>query len=184
MEVARNLPLQKSQKAMRKAAILTLITILSCQITWAQKYGHLNLGNVVAAMPATKAADAEIKSYSDQLIAQGQERAKKLQEKYAAAVDKIQSGTISPIQQEALEKEIKDEQVALQKYETEIQQKIAEKRQVLLKPIFDQVEKAIAEVAQKRGIVMVFDTSMFNTVMFAAESADLMKDVKATLGIQ
>ncbi|MEM6378878.1 MAG: OmpH family outer membrane protein [Bacteroidota bacterium] len=169
---------------MKKAAILTLVTLISIQISWAQKYGHLNLGNVVAQMPATKAADAEIKAYSDQLIAQGQEMAKKLQADYAEAVNKIQSGTISPIEQQELEKKLNEEQASIQAFEAEVQQKIAAKREVLLKPIFDEVEKAIADVAKKKGMTMVFDTSMFNTIMFAADSADIIEDVKAVLGIK
>lgn len=169
---------------MKKAAILTLVTLMSLQMSWAQKYGHLNLGNMVAAMPATKAADATIKTFSDQLIAQGQEKAKKLQADYTDAVRKIQEGTLSPLQQQELEKKLNEDQAKLQAFEAEVQQKIATKRETLLKPIFDEVEKAIAEVAKKRGMVMVFDTSMFNTVMFAADSADIMADVKAVLGIK
>lgn len=169
---------------MRKAVFLTLATLISLQISWAQKYGHLNLGNVVAAMPATKTADAEIKTYSDQLIAQGQEKANKLQEQYAAIVNDIQSGKLSRVQQEAAEKTITEEQVKLQAFEQEIKQKIAKKRETLLKPIFDQVEKTIAGVAKKRGMIMVFDTSMFNAVMYASESVDIMAEVKAALGIK
>lgn len=169
---------------MRKAVLLTIATLISLQISWAQKYGHLNLGNVVSAMPATKAADAQIKAYSDQLIAQGQEKAKKLQDQYATIVKQIQAGTLSRIQQEAAEKTITEEQAKLQAFEVEIKGKITQKRETLLKPIFDQVEKAIAEVAKKRGMTMVFDTSMFNAVMYASESVDIMTDVKATLGIK
>lgn len=169
---------------MKKAAILTLVTLISLQISWAQKYGHLNLGNMVAAMPATKTADAQIKAYSDQLIAQGQERAKKLQNEYAAILKNMQDGKLSPVQQEQAEKKITDEQASLQAFEAEIKQKIAQKRQTLLKPIFDQVEKAIADVAKQKGMTMIFDTSMFNTVMFAAESVDIMADVKAELGLK
>lgn len=169
---------------MRKAVLLTLVTFISLQISWAQKYGHLNLGNVVAAMPATKTADAEIKTFSDQLIAEGQAKANKLQEQYAAIINDIQAGKLSRIQQEAAEKTITEEQAKLQAFEQEIKQKIAQKRQTLLKPIFDQVEKAIADVAKKRGMTMVFDTSMFNAVMYASESVDIMTEVKAALGIK
>ncbi|GAB5555583.1 MAG: hypothetical protein Sapg2KO_51740 [Saprospiraceae bacterium] len=169
---------------MRKAVLLTIAILISLQISWAQKYGHLNLGNIVSAMPATKAADAEIKAYSDQLIAQGQEKAKKLQDQYATIVNDIQAGKLSRIQQEAAEKTITEEQVKLQAFEAEIKEKITQKRETLLKPIFDQVEKAIADVAKKRGMTMVFDTSMFNAVMYASESVDIMADVKASLGIK
>lgn len=169
---------------MKKVAILTLVTLLSIQISWAQKYGHLNLGNMVAAMPATKTADAQIKTFSDQLIAQGQERAKKLQNEYAAILKDMQEGKLSPLQQEQAEEKIKSEQAKLQAFEEEIKQKIAEKRKNLLQPIFNQVEKAIADVAKQKGMTMIFDTSMFNAVMYAAESVDIMADVKAALGLK
>jgi outer membrane protein len=169
---------------MKKTILITLMLLTSLPLSWAQKYGHLNLGNLVAAIPATKVADSEIKTFSDQLIAQGEQRADKLKADYAAVIQRIQGGQMSPVEQEAAEKRITAEQTKLQAFEQEVQQKIAAKRQTLLKPIFDRVEKAIQEVAKAKGITMVFDTSMFNTVMYASDATDLMADVKAKLGVK
>ena len=41
----------------------------------------------------------------------------------------------------------------------------------------------VEQVAQENNFQLIFDTSMFNAVLFAAESEDVMPMVKAKLGI-
>ena len=69
-------------------------------------------------------------------------------------------------------------------YEQDITQQLNQAREELLVPIITDAEKAIADVAKANGYSMVFDTSMFNAVLFAAESVDIMNQVKERLGIE
>ncbi len=150
----------------------------------AQKYGHLNLGNAVAMMPETKAADAELAAYQTQLIAKGEAMAKKFQENYAKYVQDAQSGTFPPVQLRQRESELQKERDAILDYDEEIQELVQTKREELLKPIFDKVQNAIKELAKEHGYSMVFDSSVFNTMLFAQEQDDLMPLLKAKLGIK
>ena len=169
---------------MKKLAVLFFLTFVGLQAGLAQQYGHLNFGNLLAAMPETKAADADINAYSQQLIKQGEQKAATLQEEFAGVVQQIQNGELSPKQQQDAEARFQQKQQELRAFEAEIQQKVAQKREELLTPLINKVEAAIAEVAKEKGISMVFDTSVFNAILFAEDSDDLMDEVKAKLGVQ
>lgn len=149
----------------------------------AQKYGHLNLGNAVAMMPETKAADAELESYSRQLVAKGEEMVKKFQDNYNAFVKEYQAGTMTPLAQKNGEAALQKERAAIVTYDEEMKGKIEAKRQELLLPIFEKVQTAVDDLAKEKGYLMVFDSSVFNTLLFAAETDDLMPMLKAKLGI-
>ena len=161
-----------------------IAVILSVGAMQAQKYGHLNLGNAVAMMPETKAADAELEAFQKQMVAKGEEMAKKFQENYNKLVQDAQTGTFPPAALKKREEELVKERDAILKYEQEIEAAVQKKREELLKPIFDKVEKAIQEVAKENGYQLVFDSSIFNTLLFAQDQDDLMPLVKAKLGIQ
>jgi outer membrane protein len=149
----------------------------------AQKYGHLNLGNAVAMMPETKAADSALDTYSRQLVAKGEEMVKKFQDNYNAFVKEYQAGTMTPLAQKTGEEALQKERGAIVAYDEEMKQKIENKRQELLLPIFEKVQAALDELAKEKGYMMVFDSSVFNTLLFAAETDDLMPMLKAKLGI-
>lgn len=150
----------------------------------AQKYGHLNFGNLLALMPETAAAEAEMQAFRDQLNAEADTLAKAFQEKYLAAIEEVQSGTLSPLQQQQKQEELQKEQEKLAKYEQESSQKMQARRSELLEPIVTKAETAIQEVARENGYVMIFDTSVMNAVLFAQDADDVMPLVKAKLGIE
>ena len=68
-------------------------------------------------------------------------------------------------------------------YEQEVMQKVAKKREDLLRPILDKVDAAVKAVGKENGYGMIFDTSLFNFILSADESEDVMPMVKKKLGI-
>jgi outer membrane protein len=50
--------------------------------------------------------------------------------------------------------------------------------------LLDRVQQAINEVGKEGGYNMIFDTSVFNTILFAMDSNDIEPLVKAKLGIE
>lgn len=169
---------------MKRVLILFVLALTSWQVGMAQQYGHLNFGNLLAALPETKAADTEIRTLQQQLVKQGEQKALALQEEFSGVIQQIQNGELSPKQQQEVEADFQQKEQELRAFEAEIQQKIAAKREALLTPIIQKVEAAIQAVAQSKGIVMVFDTSVFNAILFAQEADDLMPAVQAKLGIE
>ena len=75
------------------------------------------------------------------------------------------------------------QQTDIQAYEQEVSQKIQEKRNELLQPIMEKAQNAINSVAKDQGYIMVFDSSVFNAILFAEESEDIMVFVAAKLGL-
>jgi outer membrane protein len=169
---------------MRKLTLLFLLLLATATFTQAQKYGHLNLGNLVASLPETKAADTEVSNFSEQLQTRGEEMATKFRTDYLNLLKDIQAGTLSPVQQQEREKGLEQQQTALQAFELDAQQKVAAKREEVLKPILDKVQAAIESVAKEQGYTMVFDTSVFNAILHVEEADDLMDEVKAKLGVE
>ncbi len=168
-----------------KQFLLLGAMVLSAAVTLpAQKYGYLNLGNLIASMPETEAANSELEAYQNQLIAKGEEMATAFQEKYGQFASDVQNGVLSPVQQQERQEALQAEQQEIVNYEQEIRQQVTAKRQELLEPIFSKAEEAIDAVAKENGYVMIFDTSSFNAVLFASESDDIMDLVKAKLGLQ
>ncbi len=162
-------------------AVFTTISMASTLT--AQKYGHLNFGNLVALMPEAKSADETLAQYQKQLIAEGEKMVEKFQEDYGEFVKKAQSGTMTPKEQQEKQLALEKRQQEIIAYEQEVMEKVDKRRQELLKPIIDKAQKAIDEYAKANGYVMVFDTSVFNAVLFARDSDDLLPAIKAKLGL-
>ena len=149
--------------------------------TFAQKYGHLNLGNLLATLPATTIADKQLVAEQEKMATAFEAEVTAFKNKYAAAVEAMQKGALTPVQVKQKEEELAKEQETLAKKEQENIQKIQLKRQELLSPILEKVEKAVEAVAKENGYVMIFDTSVMNTILFAEDSDDVLELVKKKL---
>jgi len=171
-------------KKLLKISILLAILSFAVQSVNAQKFGHINIGNILMEMPHTLAADSLLKVYQDSLVAVGEGQANALQDDIAAFSKEYNAGNLTPVasqtQQEALQKR-RDEILA---YEDVIRGAVAKRREELLGPILERVQTAINEVGKENGYTMIFDTSVFNTILFARDTDDVSSLVKAKLGLQ
>jgi len=168
---------------MKNFILIATLFLASGTTLLAQKYGHLNYGNVVAMMPETESANKELAEYRQKMLQQGEQMAQSFQSEYASFAQKVQSGNLAPVEQQKLQAALEEQQQELQAFQQDMQNKVASKRQELLQPIVDRVEAAIQEVGDENGFTMIFDTSVFNAVLFAAESQDVLPLVKTKLGI-
>lgn len=148
-----------------------------------EKYGHLNFGNIVSLMPDTKASDEKLQIYQDSLVQAGEQQIKNFESKAQAYMAKVQNGELSPVEQERQGQALQQEQAALQQLDRYIQQQMSIRREQLLAPIVKKVEEAIGAYAKENGYMMIFDTSVFNSVLYAQESDDLFEPIKAKLGL-
>lgn len=171
-------------KKLLKSISLVLFLTTICNLAHAQKFGHLNTGNLLVQVPATKAADEKLKALQDSLVVAGQARAKAAQEEYLAFAKEYQAGNIPPVEAQKKQAEFEKKDQELADLEQTISDQIAAKRQELLGPILDQLEKAVNEVGKEGGYTMIFDTSVFNAVLFAKDSDDIEPLVKAKMGIK
>ena len=162
--------------------ILLLFSAVSFQAI-AQKYGHLNFGNLVSQLPETKAADTQLETYQKELVAKGEEMVKSFQVKYGKFVSDVQSGGLAPKDQQTKQQALEMEQQSILAYENEVIEMVQAKRQELLKPIIEKAQKVIDDYAKANGYVMIFDTSVFNAVLFVQDGDNVMDPIKAKLGL-
>jgi outer membrane protein len=169
---------------MNKSTVLTLcLTLMVASVGYSQKFGYCNSALLLTNIPEMKQADSELKSYQTQLTKKGQEMVKSLQDKAADLKRKEEQGAISPKELETQNTKLGEEQQAIAKYEQEVYEKLAQKREELFQPILERVNTAMSEVAKENGFVFVFDTNS-NMVLYANESLDVTKLVKAKLHIE
>jgi len=122
-------------------------------------------------------------TYRDQLIKKGEDRAKAWQGKVMKLQEAAQAGTLPGVKIQEQQAALQKEQQEIAAFEQEVIQLISKKRDDLLKPIVDKMNVAIKAVGKENGFSMIFDTSLYNNVLFADESEDVMDLVKKKLGM-
>ncbi|MEM9846535.1 MAG: OmpH family outer membrane protein [Bacteroidota bacterium] len=172
---------------MRKLVVSFCMMVMTLSLSttlMAQKYGHLNAGNLLQELPAVKAANAELETYQKQLVGKGEEMAKAFQTKLQAYLTKAEGGELSKVQMQQQETGLQSERESIMKYEQEVINKVQVKRQALLEPILKKVDEAIQAVGKENGYQMIFDTSVMNAILFVKDSDDVTSLVKKKLGLQ
>lgn len=150
----------------------------------AQDYAHCNFGELLNEMKETATAEKTLKTYNEQLVKAGEKRAAELQGRIKAYGEKQQTGTMTPQEAKQQEAILVADRDKLYAYEQEVAQKTEVKRQELLAPVINRANAVIEAIAKERGYKLVFDTSIFNAVIFADETIDIMAEVKKRLGIE
>jgi len=165
-----------------KQLFLLALGLLFATTGFSQKFGYCNSGALLTSIPEVKAADSDLQAFQAQLTKRGQEMVKALQDKAAELDRKEKQGTISPKELETQSAKLKEEEATIAKYEQEVYDKLAQKREELFKPILDKVNQAMADVAKENQFAFVFDQNT-QILLYADESLDVTKLVKAKLGI-
>lgn len=133
----------------------------------APKYGHMNLGNLLEALPETKKSNDDLKVIADGLAAKDDSLTKDFTAKYTQLEKDYAEGTVPPVKLEERKAALQKQQEYIQKFEQDAQAIINGKRDELLKPILDKINKAVEAVAKENGYLMIFDTSS-GVMLFAA----------------
>ena len=149
----------------------------------AQKYGYLNFGNLIVELPETAEADKKMEAYQKELMTTGEAMATAFQEKVNAYVAEAQKGMMAPAEQQKREAALQQERDSILSYEQEMQTKMQSKRQELLQPIVDKIQKALDAIGKEKGYAMIFDSGAFNAVLFVTETDDVAPLVRQKLGL-
>ena len=170
---------------MKKILLVSTLVLGSLiALTGQDRYGHLNFGNLIAVMPEAIQANDSLEIMQATMVARGEAMAAQFQRDATAFIKDVQGGVLTPVQQQERQAALEKRQVEIQSFEQEIVQAMGVTRNQMLEPIIERAQQAIEEVAKENGYVMIFDTSVFNAVMFADESEDVFDLVKAKLGIE
>lgn len=167
---------------MKQFFFALLLTVCAVSSAFAQKYGHVNFGNLLSQMPDVKTAEAGLQAYEKGEVAVGEKMVVDFKKHYAEVEANVPNMT--PNELKAAQAMLGKEQQALQQFEQGLPRKIEIKRQELLGPIIKKAKEAVSAVAEEQGYQLVFDSSIFGNVLFAEDAADLLPLVKTRLGIE
>lgn len=167
-------------KKFLQLAIVAVMVLAATATASAQKFGYVNSTDILAAMPAMKAAESNLEALQKQLQKKGQGMVEKFQTDVAALQKLAADGELTPKQQQDESTKLEARQQEIGKFEQDMVSDLQEKRAELLKPIYDSVNAAIEAVAKEGGYQFIFDQQV---LLYGEEAADVSAAVKAKLGI-
>lgn len=167
-------------KKFLQLAIVAVMVLAATATASAQKFGYVNSTEILATMPAMKAAESNLEALQKQLQKQGQAMVTKFQTDVAALQKQAADGELTPKQQQEESAKLEARQQEIGDFENKMVNDLQEKRAELLKPIYDSVNSAIEAVAKEGGYQFIFDQQV---LLYGEEAADVSAAVKAKLGI-
>lgn len=170
---------------MKKILFSLVYLICICAIITpmqAQKYGHVNLGNLLAEMPEVDAGSKQLEAYQTQLVEALRVKVTDWEKRYKALESQVTQ--LPPNEVREKEEILVTEQRGLLEQEQAITVEVNKKRTAIMGPIINKVQVAIETIGAEKGYTMIFDTSIPNVVLYVSETEDLIPLVKAKLGIE
>lgn len=170
---------------MKKFAILLAVALLSGSVhSFAQnlKFGHVNMGELVALMPERDSAVVKLEKYAKDLEETMQTMQTEFQKKYQEYTEKSKDWLPAVLQ--AKEKELGEMQQRLQQFDQNARQEMSNMQQQLLAPVLQKANEAVEKIGKEQGFTYIFDISA-GSLLYINEntSIDIMPIAKKALGI-
>jgi outer membrane protein len=168
---------------MKKIALLSVLAVLTSVVAVAQKYAFVDSEYIRKNIPAFNAAQEQLDKLSKQWekeVSDGYAVVEQMYKSYQSE-SVLLSQDMKSKREEAIvtkEKEIKD----LQNKYFGMEGELFKKREELVKPIQDEILKAIKEIAVDGSYAVIFDTATGGNILFANPKYDLSDQVLQKLG--
>jgi len=148
-----------------------------------QKVGHIKVDELLAVMPETQTAQAEIQKYQTQLEGDAQAMQEEYMTKMQNAQANVDTWTQLRLQKEQEELESMGQRIMA--FNQSAQQELQRKQMDLMLPIIEKAQEAVNKVAADNGFTYILDASASKAVVVYLDGGDdIMPLVKAELGIQ
>ncbi|MCJ7821098.1 MAG: OmpH family outer membrane protein [Bacteroidales bacterium] len=168
---------------MKKIIVLTMLVLATTFSGIAQKFAFVDSEYIRNNIPALTAAQQQLDKLSEgweKEVADGYAAVETMYKDYQAEVVLL-SQDQKKKREEAIitkEKEVKD----LQNKYFGMEGELYKKREELVKPIQDEILKAIKEISVEGSYAVIFDTSTGSNILFANPKYDLSDQVLQKLG--
>lgn len=159
-----------------------LIAVICCLFSFsanAQKYGHVNSGDVLKAMPGVDSLQIKMADFQKELESMYENMLTEFQTK-KDKFDK-EAGTMSSSVRKIREQELVEMQNRIQEFQYSVQEDMEEKQVELAKPFQDKIQNAINEVAKEHQFSYIFDTQI---LLYSDGGEDITPLVKKKLGLK
>jgi outer membrane protein len=171
---------------MKKLTLIAIVavTFLFGSSAYAQgslKIGHINIQELIKAMPETDSAQTKLQKYSGDLQDQLEEMNVEFNKKYETYLTKRDS--LATFIKQQKEEELSGLQQRIQTFQTNAQQEIEKQRGALFQPIYEKAQKAISDVAKENKFTYILDDSSGVVLFKSDDSQDILPLVKKKLGI-
>lgn len=160
--------------------IIAGVFALNTTAVQAQKIGHVNSQELLAALPEYKTAEAEMKKWQTERMAEYEKLKASLQGLYDKYSKEKNSPVPNQINLQTLETDIQARSQDIERFEQTTEETAQKKEQIYMEPLIKKVKDAIAGVAKEQGINYVLDTG---TLIYQEGGNDLNPAVKKKLGI-
>jgi outer membrane protein len=168
---------------MKKIGVLTIMMVLTTVAAFAQKYAFVDTEYIRKNIPAFNTAQDQLDKLSKQWekeVADGYAIVEQMYKSYQNE-SVLLSQDMKTKREEAIiakEKEMKD----LQNKYFGMQGELFKKREELVKPIQDEILKAIKEIAVEGSYAVIFDSAAGGNILFANPKYDISDQVLQKLG--
>ena len=169
---------------MKKAVLIIGFFIMASAMAVAQKYAFVDSDYIRKNIPAFTTAQEQLDKLSEQWekeVADGYAVVEQLYKSYQNEAPLL-SQDMKTKREEAIvvkEKEMKD----LQNKYFGMEGELFKKREELVKPIQDEILKAIKDIAVEGSYAVIFDTASGGNILFANPKYDISDQVLEKLGI-
>jgi outer membrane protein len=168
---------------MKKIGVLMVVMLLATAASFAQKYAFVDTEYIRKNIPAFNTAQDQLDKLSKQWekeVADGYAVVEQMYKSYQNE-SVLLSQELKTKKEEAIitkEKEMKD----LQNKYFGMQGELFKKREELVKPIQDEILKAIKEIAVEGSYAVIFDSAAGGNILFANPKYDISDQILQKLG--
>jgi len=167
-------------RKLRKLFLAAIMVVGFNVAAQAQELAHINVSELIPAMPESKTAKDELTKLQDKY----KKEMETMQNDFQTKLKKYQaeSATAGDALNETRGKEMQEMEQRIYLFQQNAQQEMGKKELALSEPILTKAQQAIHKVARAKGYKYVLDSSIGSGVILA-DGPDLMADVKKELKI-
>lgn len=151
------------------------------------KIGYTNIELLLAYMPEAKQMEAQLNAYQQQLGKQLQTKQSYGQSRLGEYMEKKEAGLLSPQEDQLWQQELQKLDSEITKFASDAEEKLLAKREELLAPILEKLQKAIDDVAEEKGYTYLLNqtnSSGVSTILYGPDENDVTEAVMKQLNIQ
>jgi outer membrane protein len=168
---------------MKKIGVLTVIMILTSAMAVAQKYAFVDSDYIRKNIPAFTTAQEQLDKLSEQWekeVADGYAVVEQMYKSYQNEAVLLSQDMKTKREEAIITKE--QEMKELQNKYFGMEGELFKKREELVKPIQDEILKAIKDIAVEGSYAVIFDTASGGNILFANPKYDISDQVLEKLG--